>query len=208
MKQYSLDVDPRKGIVVVAGTGSTIVLVYLQVYVQPAITALLPAFIPQAVMGVAVGLSFVTLFSLLYLFIEKYFWRSLVGGWIIRIPNFTGVWEGTLERRDHAADVAEASIPIRLEIAQTLSGIEIILTNLSAESLSGRTRSAATAVHISTRNPIGHSIEHIFRFEGGWGASSLLLKKSGKERLLEGPFVSSVPRTGFIHVRRVRKSTT
>ncbi len=191
-------------VIAVTGTLTAVIFVYVQLYLQPFLSSTLPSFLPVAVVYALIGVSFLSIFTALYFFVNVYFWKSLFGRMLFRIPDFSGVWTGTLERTDHETKQQEAAIPVELHIEQTFSQIAIMLINDDPKSASGRTRSEATAVRING-NPNQCSIEHIFKFKDGWGSSELVLRRDGRNRVLEGHYISSIPRKGFIRVTRVRR---
>lgn len=155
-----------------------------------------------ALRGVSLGVLGVLLFAL-----NRWIWRwPLINRYWIRIPDLNGTWIGTLNRIQYPGLEEEKGLPVVVHIKQEWLRISYSLENMVEESLSKPTRSDSTSVSIEGSFDEGFTLTETFEFTQGCGMSVMRFNpETGGDRL-EGEYMSSVPRTGRMDIRRIHNN--
>ena len=144
------------------------------------------------------------LFGVLIFLLDRYVWRWPLINRYLDVPDLNGKWVGTLQRTQYPDMLEEAGIPISLIIKQTYLTISVCLENHDEDSASGITSSHAETISIEGNRDAGYNLNHIFRMDGGYGASILGLQRQLQTDILKGDYVSSIPRKGKIEVSKLK----
>ncbi|HEY8322460.1 MAG TPA: hypothetical protein VIG46_11790 [Candidatus Baltobacteraceae bacterium] len=133
MEQYSIDGRGRSEVYLTLALVSV-----LMAYLSHQEIGLLPFGVPW---WIEVP-SFAVWFGLINVCFDRWLWRIRVLGLrLSEIPNFSGVWEGTI--RAHAPHGGLVDIPVKMRIRQTWSAIDV-----KGETAQGVTRSKMAGVRL------------------------------------------------------------
>ncbi len=144
------------------------------------------------------------LFGALISLLNWYVWRWPLINQYLDVPDLNGKWVGTLQRTQYPDMMEEAGIPISFIIKQNYLTISVCLENHYEDSVSGITNSYAETISIEGNRDAGYNLNHIFRMDGGYGASILGLQRQLQTDILKGDYVSTFPRKGKIEVSKLK----
>lgn len=171
--------------------------------------------------GLALGFSYDTLSAagtvagvtwLLWGIFKRWLWKlPFLQGWLVKIPNLNGTWEGQMKSTwiNPETNAGIPPIDTKATITQTLTTITVDFQTGEMES-----QSVVADISCDSHRRVAE-IKYIYqsvpdatvrgRSEMHFGSAKLGVKKVGKETHLKGDYWTDRKTTGTIKLKRVKK---
>jgi hypothetical protein len=143
-----------------------------------------------------------------YWLFDRHIWGMSFFQNLLSVPNLNGEWIGTLNRKEFPSEEEEVSLPVFIIIKQTYFKMSVKLHNILPDSLSGISVSDTAVIGIENDSSDNFQINLMFENKKAsvFGANTLVLSQERGVELLQGNYVSSVPRIGEVLVFKVEKN--